>query len=238
MKKILFKLVLLGSIGTVGGLYYVWQEATQVPDEYTEAVATNNTSTPNSPLPPSQITQLATISKNKIERPIDRAKPGQKIAVKLTDRDLTNLTVANLANSQLNKQIPVGISGINTTIKDGKIQTGALVNIDRLARNGEPGSQTAALSKLTDKLPFLKNRDVYIGIVGKPIVKDGRIKLDKETQIKIGKMTFTVAQLAQNLGIPEAKIQQAIELKLQQQNLKIDRINLGNNELAIDGEKQ
>jgi hypothetical protein len=238
MKKILFKLALLGLIGTVGGVYYVWHEATQVPEEYTEAVATTNTSTPNLPLQSSQITQQAMASKQKIEQPIAQAKSGQKVAVKLTDRDLTNITVANLAASQSNKQIPSGVSGVNTTIKDGKIRTGALVNIDRLARDSQPGSQTAALSKLTEKLPFLKDRDVYIGIVGKPIVKDGRIKLDSDTQIKIGKVTFTVTQLAQNLGVSEEKIQKAIELKLQQQNLKVDRINLDNNEFSIDGEKK
>jgi hypothetical protein len=238
MKKILFKLVLLGLIGAVGGVYYIWQEATQVPEEYTEAVANTNTSTPDLPLQPSQITQQATASKNKIEQPIVQAKSGQKVAVKLTDRDLTNITVANLAASQLNKQIPSGVSGVNTSIKDGKIRTGALVNIDRLARDSQPGSQTAALTKLTEKLPFLKDRDVYIGIVGKPIVKDGRITLGNDTQIKIGKVTFTVAQLAQNLGVSEEKIQTAIELKLQQQNLKVDRINLDNNEFSIDGEKK
>jgi hypothetical protein len=238
MKKILFKLLLLGLIGTVGGIYYLWQEATQVPEEYTEAVETNTTSTPDLPLQPSQITQQATAVKQKIEQPIVQAKSGQKVAVKLTDRDLTSITVANLAASQLNKQIPSGISGVKTTIKDGKIRTGAMVNVDRLARDSEPGTQTAALSKLTEKLPFLKDRDVYIGIVGKPIVKDGRIKLDKDTQIKIGKVTFTVTQLAENLGVSEEKIQKAIELKLQQQNLKVDRINLDNNEFSIDGEKQ
>ena len=238
MKKIIFKLVLLGLIGTVGGIYYLWQEATQVPEEYTEAVTTNNTVTPILPLQPSQITQQATAIKQKIEQPIVQAKPGQKVAVKLTDRDLTSITVANLAASQLNKQVPSGISGVKTTIKEGKIRTGAMVNVDRLARDSEPGTQTAALSKLTEKLPFLKDRDVYIGIVGKPIVKDGRIKLDNDTQIKIGKVTFTVAQLSQNLGVSEEKIQKAIELKLQQQNLKVDRINLDNNQFSIDGEKQ
>jgi hypothetical protein len=238
MKKILFKLILLGLIGTIGGVYYIWNEATQVPEEYTEAITKTNTSTANLPLQPSQIIQQAKASKQKIEQPIAQAKPGQKVAVKLTDRDLTNITVANLAASQSNKQMPSGISGVNTTIKDGKIRTGALVNIDRLARDSQPGSQTATLSKLTEKLPFLKERDVYIGIVGKPIVKDGRIKLDNDTQIKIGKVTFTVTQLAQNLGVSEEKIQKAIELKLQQQNLKVDRINLDNNEFSIDGEKK
>jgi hypothetical protein len=236
--KIVIKLILLASIGTIGGLYYFWQEATKVPAEYTEAMAANKTSNANSPLLPSQITKLATISKNKISDPIERAKVGAKIAVKLTDRDLNNLVVANIAASQPNQQIPAGIKGINTNIKGGKIHTGALVNLDRLVRDGQPGSQIAALGKLTDKLPMLKNRDVYIGIVGKPVLKGSKIELDRDTQIKVGNMNFTISQLAENLGVSPDKVQRAIDLKLQQKNLKIDRVNLENNQLQIEGAKK
>ena len=188
--KIIIKLILLAAIGTVGGLYYFWQEVTKVPTEYTEAIAKNKTSNSNAPLLPAQINKLATISKNKISDPIDRAKVGEKIAVKLTDRDLNNLIIAGIATSQANKQIPAAIKGINTKIEEGKIYTGALVNLDRLVRDGQPGSQIAALGKLTDKLPMLKNRDVYIGIVGKPVLQGNKIELDRDTQIKVGNVNF------------------------------------------------
>lgn len=238
MKRMIIKLGLLILIGTIGGCYYLWQEATKVPDEYTEALSTTQVSNPDLPLQPSQITELVTISKNKIDLPIDQAKNSQKVAIKLNNRDVNNLVVANLAASQSNKQVPVGIKGINTSIKNGKIYTGALVNLDRLVHNGQPGSQTAALSKLTDRLPFLKDRDVYIGIVGTPLVQSGRIEFDKDTQIKVGNMNFTIAQLADNLGVSSDKIQRAIDLKLQRQHLNIDRVELGDNELAIEGVKK
>ena len=238
MKKIIIKSILLVSIGTIGGLYYLWQEATKVPDEYTEAVTANKTSNPDLSLQSSQIEERKDLSKNKIVRAMARSKAGQKVTVKLNNRDLNNLVVAKLANAQANKQVPAGIKGINTNIKDGKIYTGALVNLDRLVHDSPPGSQIADLSKLTDKLPFLKDRDIYIGIIGKPIVAGSRIEFDRDTQIKIGRMNFTISQLSENLGISPAKIQRAIDLKLQQHNLKIDRVNLENNQLAIEGAKK
>jgi hypothetical protein len=238
MKKIIIKSILLVSIGTIGGLYYLWQEATKVPDEYTEAVTANKTSNPDLSLQSSQIAAGQDISKNKIVRLMARSQAGQKVTVKLNNRDLHNLVVAKLANTQVNKQVPAGIKGINTNIKDGKIYTGALVNLDRLVHDSPPGSQIAALSKLTDKLPFLKDRDIYIGIIGKPIVTGSRIEFDRDTQIKIGRMNFTISQLSENLGISPAKIQRAIDLKLQQHNFKIDRVGLENNQLAIEGAKK
>jgi hypothetical protein len=238
MKKVLIKLILLAVVGGAGGLYYLWHQATKLPDEYVKAVAADRASSQSLPLPPRQIAAQVTVSKNKITTPIERAKVGDKVAVKLTDRDLNNLVVAKLAASQTNKQVPAGIKGINTNIKDGKIHAGALVNLGKLAKDGQPGSQAAALSKLTDRLPFLKDRDVYVGLVGTPVVEGQKIKFNEDTQIKVGNMNFTISQLAENLGVSQDKIQQAIDLRLQQQNLQVDRVNLTNNQIEIDGAKK
>jgi hypothetical protein len=237
MRKVLFRLFLIALIGGGGTLYYIWQQATKLPDEYVDAVAANTQDSQSLPIPPSQITSQATVTRNKIMQPIAAAKVGQKIALKLTDRDLNNLIIDKIATSQSDRQIPSGISGINTSIKDGRINTGALVNLDKLARDAKPGSKTAGLTKLTDKLPFLKDRDVYIGIVGKPMFDGKRIEFDESTQIKVGNMNFTITQLSENLGVSPDKIQQAIDLKIQQKGLKIDRIDLQNNGLKIEGAK-
>jgi hypothetical protein len=238
MSKIIFKLLGVLSIAAIGGAYYVWQEAIKVPEEYTQASADDKTDSQSLPLKPSEITERAAISQKKIVAPIERAKSGEKVNVKLSDRDINNLVVAKLATSQQNKQVPVGIQGVKTNIKDGKIYTGAMVNLDQLARNGKPGSQTAALSKLTNKLTFLKDRAVYIGIVGKPTLDGSQIKFAPDTQIKIGNMNFTIAQLAENLGVAPEKLQQTLDLHLQQQNFKVNRINIENNGLAIEGAKK
>jgi hypothetical protein len=238
MRKVLFRLFLLAFIGGGGSLYYIWQQATKPPDEYLDAVAANTQDSPTVPLQPSQITSQATVSRNKLTQPISKAKVGQKIAVKLTDRDLNNLIIDKLAASQSDRQIPSGISGINTSIKDGKINTGALVNLDKLTRDAKPGSKAAGLTKLTEKLPFLKDRDVYLGIVGKPMFDGKRIEFDESTQVKVGNMNFTISQLAENLGVSPDKIQQAIDLQLQSKNLKIDRIDLQNDGLKIEGARQ
>lgn len=238
MLKTIFKLLVVVLIAGGGGLYYVWQEATKLPDEYLKEAAESK---PGSPLPilqPSQITARAAVSKQKIVAPIEQAKVGQKIDVKLSDRDLNNLVIAKLATSQPNKQLPTAVKGVKTNIKDGKIHIGALVNLGQLAANGTPGSQTVALNKLTDKLTFLKDRDVFVGIVGTPIVDGSKVKFSEDTEIKVGGINFTISQLADNLGVSPTKIQQMIDLQLQQKNFKIDRVNLSNNGLSIEGAKK
>jgi hypothetical protein len=238
MLKTIFKLLAVVLVASGGGLYYVWQQAIKLPDDYLKETVDSKSDNPAPPLQSSQINARAAVSKQKIIAPVEQAKIGQKIDVKLSDRDLNNLVVAKLATSQPNKQLPTGVKGVKTNIKDGKIHIGALVNLGQLVASGTPGGQTAALNKLTDKLTFLKDRDVFVGIVGTPIVDGSKVKFSEDTEIKVGGMNFTISQLADNLGVAPAKIQQMIDLQLQQKNFKIDRVNLSNNGLSIEGAKK
>jgi hypothetical protein len=238
MLKTIFKLLAVVLVVGGGGICYVWQQAIKLPDDYQKETVESKPGIPAPILQPSQITARAAVTKQKIVAPIEQAKIGQKIDVKLSDRDLNNLVIAKLATSQPNKQLPTGVKGVKTNIKDGKIHIGALVNLGELAASGTPGNQTAALTKLTDKLTFLKDRDVFVGIVGTPIVDGSKVKFSEDTEIKVGGMNFTIAQLADNLGVAPDKIQQMIDLQLQQKNFKIDRVNLGNNGLSIEGAKK
>ena len=238
MLKTIFKLLAVVLLASGGGLYYVWQQAIKLPDDYQKETVNSKPGTPVPTLQSSQIIARAAVSKQKIVAPIEQAKVGQKIDVKLSDLDLNNLVIAKLATSQPSKQLPTGVTGVKTNIKDGKIHIGALVNLGQLAASGTSGSQTAALTKLTDKLTFLKGRDVFVGIVGTPIVDGSQVKFSEDTEIKVGGMNFTISQLADNLGVSPAKIQQIIDLQLQQKNFKIDRVNLDNNGLSIEGAKK
>ena len=238
MSKIIFQLLALILVLGGGGLYYVWQQAIKLPDDYVKEAIDPQPGTKVPQLQPSQITARAAVSKQKLIAPIEQAQIGQKVDVKLSDRDLNNLVIAKLATSQPSKQLPIGVRGVKTNIKDGKIHIGALVNLPQLAQGKVSGSQTAALTKLTDKLTFLKNRDVFVGIVGTPIVEGSKVKFSEDTEIKVGGMNLTIAQLADNLGVAPEKIQQMIDLQLQQKNFKIDRVNVGNNGLSIEGAKK
>lgn len=239
MQNLIFKLLGFVLVGSMAGASYVWQEAIKVPSKYSEASAKDRADSQSLPWQQNQISERAATSNKKTLAPLEQARSGQKVNLKLSDRDLNNLVVAKLATSQPSKQIPIGIAGIKTNIKDGKIYTGAIVNLDKLVHmNGKPGNQTAALSKITDKLTFLKGRNVYIGIVGKPKIEGSQIKFDPDAQIKIGNMNFTIKQLATNLGVSPEKLKQTLDFQIQQQNFKVNRIDIEDNGLEIEGAKK
>ncbi len=221
MPKIIIRLLAVTLAGGIGIIYYGWQSATKVPDEYLEP----NTDQQESSLPlTSQSNQTiapAAVIQQKITIPINSVKGGQKVTVKLSNKDLNNLVVTKLATASPSQQLPTGIKGVKTKIRDGKVYVGGLINLDQLAESQSSKAQSAALGKITEKLTFLKGRDLYVGITGTPIIEGDRLKFAPDTQIKLGNMSFTIDQLAENLGVDPARIQQAIDLQLSQQNFKI-----------------
>jgi hypothetical protein len=238
MRKILFWCG-LSIVLAVGGMsYYFWNQVTQLPSEYTEDPNPQVERDLSSSTATTEIKAQAAASKQRIASQIQKSAIGNKVELTVSDRDLNNLVSAQLATRNPQQTIPVGIKAIDTKIVDGKLQAGAIVNLGELLQGKESSENVDALTKLADKLPFLKDRDIYVGIEGKPEAKDGKIKFDRDTQIKVGKMSLTIAQLAANLGVSEAKIEQLINLKLEQQNLQIERINLDGDRLKIEGKRK
>ena len=89
-----------------------------------------------------------------------------------------------------------------------------------------PPDERAFFTKLLTAFPELSRQSFYIGVEGKPTVKDGQAQLNDNLRVKLGNLSFTPAQLSQRLGIPEDQIRQQIQLQVQLGNLKTKQAQL------------
>lgn len=234
MKKFILILVLLSASTSAVASYY-WHQATQLPDWYTsQKEPTNNP----------EFTKKITVIKTqpKVEQThtsdtTNSSKTGnsESVKIQLSEADINEVFVSKIAEKTGSTQLPKSVKGIKTTIKDGKIESGAVVNISELptAQLGE--SEKVALTKLTDNFPFLTNREVYIAVVGKPSVEKGQLKFDDNTEIKIGSLSFTIADLSTKLGIPKEKLEQRINLEMKLGRVKVENVELIDNNALIKG---
>ncbi|AFZ15107.1 hypothetical protein Cri9333_4321 [Crinalium epipsammum PCC 9333] len=131
--------------------------------------------------------------------------------------------------------LPSSVKGVNTKIRDGKIETGAVVNISEFSNTFVAKNGRTALNKLTEQFPFLNNREVYIGISGKPYVDNGELKFDDNTEVKVGNLSFTIADLSQKLGIPKEQIEQKLNLELQQIKVQLEKSEIEKSNGVIQG---
>jgi hypothetical protein len=91
------------------------------------------------------------------------------------------------------------------------------------------------VGKVLEAFPLLENKEVYIGLSGKPRIENGQLKLDKDTKIKIGNLSLSLSEVSQRLGIPQEEIEQKINQSLQAGNLKINDMELTESKILLRG---
>ncbi|MGL5032894.1 MAG: hypothetical protein ACRC6M_03730, partial [Microcystaceae cyanobacterium] len=113
---------------------------------------------------------------------------------------------------QLSNPVPT----VQTQINADSLKIGAVINPKQLESANLSPSQRDLVSKVTASFPQLQDQEFYLGIEGKTNLENGKISLTKDSQIKVGNLRFTVAEIAQRLAIPPEKVQQALQLNLDQ----------------------
>jgi hypothetical protein len=256
-------LVLLG--GTLSGLYYFWHQATKLPDWYREDAAqppiatpqtkaniqqkiqaqiqqsliaeSPNPSSPNpsSPNPSSPNPSSPNPNRSNPSSSKTPDKADSTVKVQLNQDELNDVLVSKIVEKNRISALPASIKSVHTAVENNTLKTGAVIDLKEL-KNSNLGSQEKAfLEQATQRIPGLGDRKVYIGIEGKPRVKDGKMQFDDQMRLHIGNLSLTVAELADRLGVPPEKVKERLKLELQLQNLNVNDIELQNGTAILRG---
>lgn len=251
MKKsgILFLLMTTGVVlGTVSGVYYFWRQLTQLPEWYTKGQTDPKTY--------AQIQKSGTEVEKKIEAQIQAnppisnvssntnvvAKPSNDkasskapaVQVALNSEELNDLLVTKITEKAGGKSLPSSVKGFHTAVKENKLKTGAVVDVKELQNSGLGAQQQALLSEIAQKIP-MDDRKVYIGVEGKPEMQNGKLRFDQNAKIQIGNMSFTIAEVAQRLGVPPEKVQEQLNIEMQMRGLDIKDIDFKDGNAILRG---
>ncbi len=211
-------------------LYYFWREATQLPAWYVSQPV-NNVEKANTKVIADQVEQ-------KIKAQTDRSKQSgnpANVEVNLTSAELNQLVAAKVTEKTEKSHLSQAIKGMNTQITDDRLRTGAVVDLSAL-KSSEVGDRgKTLLSELTQKFPALADREVYLGLEGKPQIDNGRLKFDATTRVQVGQLSFTVTELADRLGIPEATLLEKINLNLNLNGFQVEAIELKAGKAILKG---
>lgn len=251
MKKsgILFLLLATGVVlGTASGVYYFWKQLTQLPEWYTKGEETPKTY--------AQIQQSGAAVEKKIEAkiqaspqsvpafsntnvaakpPADKASsPDSGVQVALNSEELNDLLVTKITEKTGGKPLPSSVKGFHTAVKENKLKTGAVVDVNELQNSGLGVQQRELLSEITQKIP-MSDRKVYIGVEGKPEMQNGKLRFDENAKIQIGNMSFTIAEVAARLGVPPEKVQDQLNIEMKLRGLDVKDIDFKNGNAILRG---
>ena len=211
VKKIGFMLLIL-FLGGSALLIYYWRQLTRLPTWYASA--------PSERLnfePPDQ--KAAEEAKDALIRRIKTEKVQQStvetsrspehppehppIEVELTAEEFNTL-VATDSTARAFLQFA---KGFKTTIDDGKLESGIVINLADVPTENLDEQRQAILHQAIQTFPGLDDQDVYLGIEGQPRVEDGQLQWDQNTHIKVGGLSLSLGETAHQLGLSPEELQ-------------------------------
>lgn len=232
LKRLLIVFIAV-TVGTGVVAFFFLQQATYLPSWYTNQVSDTQASKTDS-------------SQSSIDRDrnkLEREQVLQKLSQSLTDpntggeaqldaQEVNTLIETGLVATQ-NSQLIEAVKGTNTEISEGKISSGAVIDLSQIPVENLPSKAQSSLTKLLDTVPNLKERPVYIGVEGKPTVSNRRVILDDTTRVKLGNIGMTIPELSQRLGIPEEKLNRQISKALLQLPSKVENVEIVDDRLVV-----
>jgi hypothetical protein len=240
------KLGILGLLFLAGAgatLLFIWSQATKLPDWYTQASPSAETA-PNSALTQAEIDDfeerqsIAAQLEQKVATSLagEKTSPSNPETVSLNAREFNQFVVTSLPKTPKTEKLLASVKAINTDIRNGQIKSGIIISTAALPLEQLPPTQHSAVKELLRTFSFLQDEEIYIGIKGQPRIEQGRLVLDEQTQVMLGGLTFSLADLASQLSLPEEKLVQTLSLQLGQFN--IDGIEFSDQSAILKGSVQ
>ncbi len=231
LKKIglVFVVIILGA-GIF--LYYLWSQAMDLPEWYTNGSV--------SAVEGSVIFYGENIEKiekklrQKIENQIKKTAVGKKVEIELDENDTNSLIASMIVKIRKNHKYLKAIKASKTSIKEGNLDFGIVVNASDILEDIREEETAQTGPTIVNILGFFKDKEVYLGLLGKYGLKNGQLKLDPNGKITIGALSFSMDNALKKLGISEDKVRRAIK-DLQIGKLKIDDIEVVKNRLRLKG---
>ncbi|AFY54736.1 hypothetical protein Riv7116_2213 [Rivularia sp. PCC 7116] len=226
------RLLLIFSLisGCVGiATFVVWQQAMQLPEWYIQSGATEKVI--------SSTEQVKTANAEEVLRKVsDNLTAKTTGEVELDAEEVNSLIISSIEKKDNTKKFATAIKGTNTKIQNGKISVGAVVETSSIPIQDLSGRNKTKIIQLLQRLPG-KEKRVYIGIEGKPSIRNQEFSFDDTTRVSLGYFSFPIAEVSQNIGIPQDSINRLLSQEIKKLPIKLESINVQGERVVIRGSR-
>ncbi|KKI99279.1 hypothetical protein PROH_16240 [Prochlorothrix hollandica PCC 9006 = CALU 1027] len=231
-------LVLALGVGAGVLAYAYWQRLTALPDWYQgqtmgpsgAIVAASATPRPATAVPAPAVQTAAQDIRQRLYQDLTNPAP---LPVELTSTDLETLVLDKLLDQEAGSQLLDSVQGFDTTIEDGRVKGGAVINTDSLPRQALSPRELEVLDRLLQTVPGLQGRDLYIGLVGQPQMDQGTLSWQDGLQIQVGTVTWGVTDLADQLGVDPGRLEQELNKVLR--DLPVESLRIDGDRVILQG---
>ncbi|MFL9453401.1 hypothetical protein AB0758_20000 [Tolypothrix bouteillei VB521301_2] len=242
LKRLLF-LISLSVTGTGAVFFFFWYQVTQLPDWY-KTSQTQSASPPQSAnvAPPTdQTKQLQKAQKQQAQKQVlhkisNHLKSSKaKGEVQLDADEVNALIDSGIAQSTNKSHLAQAVVSTKTHIENGKIMTGAVIDLRAIPFNELQKGEQIVVSKLLSAIPILRYHAVYVEVEGKPTLRNKQVSLDDTTRIKLGSISFSLLDLSKRFGFSEERLNQQVAKKLENLPVEVDEVEVVGDRLVVRG---
>ena len=153
--------------------------------------------------------------------------------LELDNKELTILTYGALLINQDGQRLVENSKDIQAKIDsvDQEIEIGTIINTNNLQKLTKSTSAASKIEMLFDKFSWLKDKDLFISLKGKPFVKNGNIGIDQNARFYIGSVPISTNFL-NSLGVDTTALN-SLELDVKYAQVQAVRIEQDKVKLSI-----
>lgn len=223
-------MVLVGvAAGAGAAAAYYWNRATALPTWYTRSDVDGNALA-------TTVGSGESLLRDKLASGEDvRQLNNQQVAITLSETDINQLIQTRVAQSPTVAPLVAASQGIKATIEGNQLQAGMVINPSQVPLDHLPDDTQTTVKQALEALPMLGDRDLYLGITGRPSLENGRLVLGPDTRLQVGNVTLSLPEVARMTGLSSEDISRQINLALPQVGLTLDSLEFTDGEAILQG---
>ncbi len=101
------------------------------------------------------------------------------------------------------KRSSPAIKASRATYQDHALEIGVILDIGRLPRDKLNQRDRGRYDRAVENFPGLTKRDVWVGVSDSPITVGGYLQLSPDAEVRVGKLSYSLAGAARRLGMSE-----------------------------------
>ncbi len=98
--------------------------------------------------------------------------------------------------------------------EDGRLEIGVILDLSRLPKDKLKKRDRARYDRAIANFPGITKRDVWVGVEDAPISVGGYLQLSPEAEIRVGKLTYSLASAAERMGMSQMEMRMELNREL------------------------
>lgn len=134
--------------------------------------------------------------------------------VRVGEADLNTLVRRALEDSEDGRRALDLSKELRTEIVEGRVEIGVVINLSEIPPEELTDEERAHIAQVTRFLPFLGEQDLYIGVSGVPVARDGQVTVDRDVKVKLAFLSLPIDEMGELFGVDTAPFRQELFLDL------------------------